>query len=264
VPVVPTIILCGGRGTRLGQLTQDVPKPMLQIGGRPILWHIMKIYAAYGHSDFVLALGWLGEVVREFVLNLASLTTDFSVELAKDGPTISYLGEQPDLGWRIDCIDTGLTALTGTRVRRAAQHLDSELVMITYGDGLADVDVEALIAFHRGHGRLATVTAVRPPSRFGELDIQDGRVTSFEEKPQTSSGAINGGFMVFHRDAISRYIPEDRDVMLEREPMRALATDGQLQAWVHDGFWQPMDTARERDLLIELWDSGRAPWKVWA
>jgi glucose-1-phosphate cytidylyltransferase len=260
---VPTIVLCGGRGSRLGPLTTNVPKPMLQIGGRPVLWHVMKIYATYGYTDFVLALGWLGEVIREFVLNLANLTTDFSVELAHDGPTIKYLGRQPEVGWRIDCVDTGLDALTGTRVRRAARYLNADTVMVTYGDGLANVDVGRLVAFHRSHGRLATITAVRPPSRFGELCIDGERVTGFEEKPQTSAGAINGGFMVLAREAIDRYIPDDRDVMLEREPLGRLVADDQLRAWVHDGFWQPMDTPRERDLLVELWDSGTAPWKVW-
>jgi glucose-1-phosphate cytidylyltransferase len=261
---VPTIVLCGGRGTRLGPATTNVPKPMLQIGGRPILWHIMKIYSAHGCTDFVLALGWLGEVIREFVLNLANLTTDFSVELTHEGPAIKYLGRQPDVGWRIDCVDTGIDALTGTRVRRAAKYLDDELVMVTYGDGLADVDVAGLVEFHRAHGRLATITAVHPPSRFGELSLDGDRVAGFEEKPQVSAGAINGGYMVFARDAIERYVPEDRDVMLEREPLMRLAADGQLMAWRHDGFWQPMDTPRERDLLVELWDRGDAPWKVWA
>ncbi len=263
VEEVPAIVLCGGRGTRLGPLTTEIPKPMLQIGGRPILWHVMKIYAAYGCTDFVLALGWLGEVVRDFVLNLANRTTDFSVELSKDGPEVTYLGRQPDAGWRIDCIDTGLDAMTGTRVRRAARHLNATTLMITYGDGLADVDIDALLTFHRAHGRLATITAVRPPSRFGELSLDGDEVRGFDEKPQTSAGAINGGFMVFEREAITRFIPEDRDVMLEREPLSALARDGQLMAWQHHGFWQPMDTPRERELLLELWNSGVAPWKVW-
>jgi glucose-1-phosphate cytidylyltransferase len=260
---VPAIVLCGGRGTRLGPLTTEIPKPMLEIGGRPILWHVMKIYAAYGHTDFVLALGWLGTVIREFVLNLANLTTDFSVELGKEGAAISYLGRQPEVGWRVDCIDTGLDSLTGTRLRLATRHLDAPTMMVTYGDGLADIDIDGLLAFHRGHGRLATITAVHPPSRFGELDLHGDQVRGFEEKPQTSTGAISGGFMVLERDAIDRFIPDDADVMLEREPLTALARDGQLMAWQHRGFWQPMDTPRERELLIDLWNSGHAPWKIW-
>lgn len=237
---------------------------MLPIGGRPVLWHIMKLYAAYGHTDFVLALGWLSEVIKEFFLHYRALTCDFSIELGRD-QTIAYLNEHPESGWRVTCIDTGIEALTGTRVRRASRHLPDGTVMVTYGDGLGDVDIGALLAFHRGHGRLATITAVRPPGRFGELRIQDDhRVLAFEEKPQTSSGAINGGFMVMEREAIERYIPSDQDVMLEREPLSKLAADGQLVAFEHPGFWQPMDTPRERDLLAGLWESGRAPWKVWS
>lgn len=260
---VPTIILCGGRGTRIREAGPEVPKPMLPIGGRPILWHVMKLYAAHGHTDFVLALGYLAHVVKEFFLHYEALTRDFTIELGRRD-AISFLDEQPESGWRVSCVDTGLDALTGTRVRRAARHVPDGPVMVTYGDGVGDVDITRLLAFHRAHGRLATVTAVRPPGRFGELAIGgDGRVAAFEEKPQTSTGAINGGFMVLEREAIERYIPEGEDVMLEREPLGKLAADGQLVAFPHDGFWQPMDTPRERALLEELWASGAAPWKVW-
>jgi glucose-1-phosphate cytidylyltransferase len=259
---VPTIILCGGRGTRIRDAGPEVPKPMLPIGGRPILWHVMKLYAAHGHCDFVLALGYLADVVKEFFLHYEALTRDFTIELGKPGE-ISYLHDHPETGWRITCVDTGLDSLTGTRVRRAARHLGDGPVMVTYGDGVGDVDNPALHEHHRRAGRLATVTAVRPPGRFGELSVTpDGLVGSFDEKPQTSTGAINGGFMVLEREAIERYIPADDDVMLEREPLAKLAADGQLAAYGHDGFWQPMDTPRERTLLEELWATGDAPWRV--
>jgi glucose-1-phosphate cytidylyltransferase len=263
-PRTPTIILCGGRGTRIREVSQVVPKPLLPVGGRPILWHVMKIYASHGHTDFVLALGWLGQEIRRFFLHYEALTTDFTVTLGHP-PAVEYLEPHPEAGWRVTCIDTGLDALTGTRVRRASRHLPDGPVMVTYGDSVGDVDVAALLDFHRGHGRLATVTAVRPPGRFGELRIgPGGAVTAFEEKPQTSSGAINGGFMVLEREAIDRYIPDGDDVMLEREPLTGLARDGQLVAYEHPGFWQPMDTPREQELLARLWDEGAAPWRTWA
>jgi glucose-1-phosphate cytidylyltransferase len=237
---------------------------MVLVGGRPILWHIMKLYAAYGHSDFVLALGWQAEVIKEFFLHYEAMTRDFTVELGQSG-AITYLGEQPDEGWRVSCVDTGLESLTGTRVRLAARHIVDGPVMVTYGDGLGDVDIAALLDFHRSHGRLATITAVRPPGRFGELQIDDEeRVQAFEEKPQVSGGTISGGFLVLEREAIDRYIPADADVMLEREPLARLAADGELFAFRHDGFWQPMDTPREHELLVGLWESGKAPWKVWS
>jgi glucose-1-phosphate cytidylyltransferase len=260
---VPTIILCGGRGTRIREAGPEVPKPMLPIGGRPILWHIMKTYAAFGHTDFVLALGYLGDVIKRFFLQYEPLMCDFTIELGTPG-SISYLHEHPESGWRVTCVDTGLDALTGTRVRRAARHLGDGPVMITYGDGVSDIDITALLELHRSHGRLATVTAVHPPGRFGELRLgPHDDVMAFEEKPQTSTGAINGGYMVLEREAIDRYIPVDDDVMLEREPLSKLAADGQLVAYRHDGFWQPMDTPRERQLLEDLWVAGGAPWKRW-
>jgi glucose-1-phosphate cytidylyltransferase len=257
---VPTIILCGGRGTRISEVNPLLPKPMLPIGERPMLWHIMKTYAAHGHQDFVLALGWLGEEIRRYFLQFHALTSDFTIELGKPDQ-IEYLSANEDGGWRVSCIDTGLDALTGTRVRRASRHLDDGPVMVTYGDSIGTVDITALLAFHRSHGKLATVTAVRPPGRFGELVLgAGGGVERFEEKPQTSAGSINGGFMVFEKEAIDEFIPVDGDVMLEREPMAGLAAAGQLVAFQHDGFWQPMDTPRERDLLEALWAGGSAPW----
>jgi glucose-1-phosphate cytidylyltransferase len=261
-PAPPTIILCGGRGTRISEVNPLVPKPLLPIGERPVLWHIMKLFATQGHGDFVLALGWLGEEIKRFFLHYEAMTRDFAVTLGSH-QRIDYLSQHDEDGWRVTCVDTGRDALTGTRVRRAAAHAGTGPVMVTYGDSLGDIDIDALLAHHRASGRLATVTAVRPPGRFGELIVDgDSAVTEFAEKPQTSAGFINGGFMVFEREAIDRYIPDD-DVMLEREPLGGLARDGELSAYVHDGFWQPMDTPRERQILEDLWSEGQAPWKLW-
>lgn len=259
---VPTIILCGGRGTRMGTATHMLPKPMVPIGDRPVLWHIMKLFAAQGHKDFVLALGWLGDEIRKFFLTYEALTRDFTIELGRPS-RVTYLDDHPDDGWRVTCLDTGRDAMTGTRVRRAADVVGDRPVMVTYGDGVGDIDINALLAFHREQGRLATVTVVHPPGRFGEVVIDDTAVLEFAEKPQTSTGAISGGFMVLEREAIERYIPATEDVMLEREPFAALAKDGQLSAYVHDGFWLPMDTPREQELLESMWIGGNAPWKVW-
>jgi glucose-1-phosphate cytidylyltransferase len=260
---MPTVILCGGRGTRISEVNPLVPKPLLPIGPRPVLWHIMRIYACQGHSEFILALGHLGEEIRRFFLHYEALTCDFTIELGQPGH-IEYLNHPDERGWRVSCIDTGREALTGTRVRRAVKHLPDQPVMVTYGDGVADVDINALLTFHRSQGRLATVTAVHPPGRFGELVINDaGLVKEFAEKPQTSGGAISGGFMVFEREAIERYIPADEDVMLEREPLSRLAADSQLAAFEHEGFFQPMDTPREQELLNRLWEDGKAPWRLW-
>lgn len=260
---VPTIILCGGRGTRISEVDPTLPKPLLPVGGRPVLWHIMKVYAAHGSTDFVLALGWLGDQIRRFFLHYHALTCDFSLELGSPD-SIRYLGSHDEESWKVTCVDTGRDSLTGTRVRLAARAIDGDgPIMVTYGDSVGDVDVTGLLEFHRAHGRLATVTAVRPPGRFGELHLDGEVVRSFEEKPQTSGGAINGGFMVLEREAIERFIPVDDDVMLEREPLQGLAAAGELAAYDHRGFWQPMDTPRERELLDRLWEDGKAPWKVW-
>jgi glucose-1-phosphate cytidylyltransferase len=236
---------------------------MLPIGNRPILWHVMKLYATFGFGHFVLALGYLGDVIRQYFLHYEALASDYTIELGTPD-SIEYFNGHPETGWRVTCVETGADALTGTRVLRAMRHVQAQRFMVTYGDGVGDIDIAAVVRFHRSHGRLATMTAVHPPGRFGELRIGDGGVIeAFEEKPQTSSGAINGGFMVFEREVLDRYIPVDADVMLEREPLAGLAADGELMAYQHDGFWQPMDTPREMDLLNDLWSSGKAPWKVW-
>jgi glucose-1-phosphate cytidylyltransferase len=260
---IPTVILCGGKGTRISEYNPTLPKPLVPVGNRPILWHIMKIYASYGHTEFVLALGHLGEEIRRFFLHYEAFTRDFTIEFGANAG-IEYLHAQPDDGWRVTCVDTGTESMTATRVRLATAHLGSGPVMVTYGDGVGPVDIEALLAYHRAKGKLATITAVQPPSRFGELIIDgDGLAREFVEKPQTSEGAINGGFMVFEREAIDKYFPTDVDVMLEREPLNGLASDGQLAAFQHHGFWQCVDTPRERSLLDDLYTSGQAPWQTW-
>ena len=225
----PTIILCGGRGTRIGDVDPQVPKPLLPIGPRPMLWHIMKTYASHGVTDFTLALGWLGHAIRQWVLYHQTITSDFTVEFGRPG-ALEYHSPHPDAGWRVSCVDTGVDSLTGTRARQAALRLDDGPIFVTYGDCVSDIDITALLVFHRAHGRLATITAVRPPGRFGELSLDGDRVADFAEKPATSAGAINGGFMIFEREALMRYIPAEDDVSLEREPMSGLrarrGTDG--------------------------------------
>lgn len=259
---IPVVILCGGRGTRLSSYDSTIPKPLAPIGDRPILWHIMKLYSSFGYDDFVLALGWLGEEIRRYFLHYDAMTRDFTLRLGDPG-VVRFQEAATSSNWQVTCKDTGRDTLTGSRVRRAMDHSRSDTFMVTYGDCIGDIDIAALFECHRNGGRLATITAVQPPSRFGELTIGDnGQVMNFVEKPQTSTGAINGGFMVFEREALDRYFPQEGDYMLEREPLGSLAADGELTAYQHHGFWQPMDTPRERLLLEGLWTSGQAPWRV--
>lgn len=224
----------------------------------------MKLYAHHGLVDFVLCLGYKGHVIKDFFLNYEALTRDFTVSLGAQ-PSVTFHGNHSEDGWRVTLVDTGNSAQTGARVHRAAPYLaDDTTFCLTYGDGVGDVDVGALLAFHRSHGRLGTITGVRPPGRFGELVVEDGLARSFDEKPQVSGGLINGGFFVFERAFVGRYLTDRDDLVLEHEPLRRLAEDRQLMVWRHDGFWQPMDTYREWKLLEDLWSSGDAPWKVWS
>jgi len=253
-----TVILAGGLGTRLAEETDATPKPMVEIGGLPILWHIMKIYAAHGFDEFLVALGYRPEVVKNFFLNYHHLRNDLTI--TGEGKVEVHDGSRE--GWRTHLIDTGIDTQTGGRIKRLQAWLDDGTFMLTYGDGVADVDLAQLVEFHRGHGKLATVTAVRPPARFGGLSFEGDLVVEFTEKPQIGEGWINGGFFVLEPDVLG-YIDGD-DTIWEREPLERLAEEGQLAAYRHDGFWQPMDTLRDVRLLESLWQSGDVPWKVWA
>lgn len=251
-------ILAGGLGSRLSEETEVKPKPMVEIGGIPILWHIMKYYAHHDFNDFVVALGYKGEVIKKYMVDYASLASDLTVRLAA-GEVEVHDGERED--WNVTLVDTGQATATGGRVKRIGDHLGSGTFMLTWGDGLSNVDLRELLAFHRSHGKLATVTAVRPPARFGHLEIEDDRITEFSEKPQTGEGWINGAFFVLEPEILG-YIDGD-DTQFEKEPLEHLAKDGQLMAFRHYGFWQCMDTIRDKKLLESLWES-KAPWKVWA
>lgn len=254
-----TVILAGGRGTRLAEETSTRPKPMVEIGGRPMLWHIMKIYATHGFKDFLVACGYKGELIKEYFHNYVIHSSDYFINL-KDGSRTIVSGN--GLDWRIGVMDTGLDTMTGGRIRHLRPWLGDETFMVTYGDGVGDVDIRALVQFHRAHGRIATVTAVRPPARFGALALYGDVVHKFSEKPQTGEGWINGGFFVFE-PAIFDYLHNDQTI-LERDPLDRLAADRQLMAFRHAGFWQPMDTLREKYLLESLWAEGKAPWKIWS
>lgn len=252
-----TVILCGGLGTRLSEETQLRPKPMVEIGGRPILWHIMKIYERYGMNDFMLALGYKGEAIKDYFLNYHARQSDLTVHL-KSGQ-VDYTNPTGE-DWRVTLIDTGINSQTGGRLLRLKPHLQSGgTFLLTYGDGVANVDITALLAFHRSHGRLATVTAVRPPARFGDLHIENKRVTRFEEKPQAQEGWINGGFFAFE-PGVFDFLADDTTI-LEKAPLEQLAQRGELMTYQHHGYWQSMDTLRDRQALEELWTSGKAPWK---
>jgi glucose-1-phosphate cytidylyltransferase len=249
------VILAGGRGTRLAEETSTRPKPMVEIGEKPILWHIMNVYARHGFKDFLVGCGYKGEMIKSYVHNLFLHSNDYVVDLRSGSIEMVHDG---GMDWRIGAIDTGLDTMTGGRLRRLRRWIADEPFMVTYGDGLGNVDIAALVEFHRSHGRLATVTAVRPPARFGALALDGARVREFSEKPQAGEGWINGGFFVFEPRVLD-YLAAD-DTILEREPLERLAEDGELMAFRHDGFWQPMDTLRDKQLLESLWASGSAPW----
>ena len=254
------VVLCGGLGTRLREETEFRPKPMIEVGGRPLLWHIMKIYAHHGLNEFVLALGYKGEQIRQYFLNYETMTRDVTVRLGGP-PSVTLHGGGVE-SWTVTLADTGTSALTGARVKRVERYVDGDEFMLTYGDGVADLDIGKLLAFHRAHGRIGTVTGVRPPSRFGELVSSGTRVVEFSEKPSVSNGYINGGFFVFRRTFFD-YLAADDGCVLEREPLERLAKDNQLEMYPHDGYWQCMDTPRDLQHLAEAWQRPRPPWKAW-
>ena len=254
-----TVILAGGLGTRLAEETQLRPKPMVEIGGKPMLWHLMNIYSAHGFCEFVVALGYKAECVKDYFLNFSARNNDLTIDLSR-GDTTIHRRHQP--GWKVHLVDTGLKTETGGRIKRLSEWIGDETFMLTYGDGVANVDIQRLLAFHKSHGKLATVSAVRPPARFGGLHLNGGaQIVEFSEKPQTGEGWINGGFFVLE-SGVREFIEGDQTIW-EREPLEALARQGELMAYYHQGFWQPMDTLREKMLLEKLWSSGHAPWKVW-
>ncbi len=257
------VILCGGYGTRIRDVADNIPKPMIPVGRFPILWHIMKYYASYGHKDFVLCLGYKSQAIKDFFLNYEAHIKDFTIDLGGQA-AVQFHTEHAESDWRVTLAETGLNALTGARIRRAQKYLgDDDSFMLTYGDGVGDVDLDRLLAFHNSHGKALTVTGVRPPGRFGELlSDANGRVIEFNEKPQATGGRISGGFFVCRKNLFD-YLDDREDLMFEKEPMARLVKDGQLMVFEHDGFWQPMDTHREYQLLNDLFDSGKAPWVKW-
>jgi glucose-1-phosphate cytidylyltransferase len=251
------IILAGGFGTRLSEFTEVIPKPMVQIGGKPILWHIMERYAKFGNNDFYLALGYKAEVIKEYFLHYRTLNSDFTVDLFSGEVNFH---QSNSFDWRVTLVQTGLQSMTGGRVKRMQQYIGNNPFMLTYGDGVANVDYEKLLAFHKSHGKMVTVTAVHPGARFGELNIEDNQVINFQEKPQVGQGWINGGFFVIQPEFFD-FICGD-DTILEKEPLEKVAKIGELMAYKHEGFWQCMDTKRDKIYLDELWEKGIAPWKI--
>ena len=254
------VILCGGLGTRLREETEYRPKPMVSVGNRPILWHIMKTYAAHGHKDFILCLGYKGEVIREFFLNYLAMTSDLTLRLGRNAP-VEYHSSHDEEDWSVTLVETGLKTMTGGRLARVLPHVRDENFLLTYGDGLTDSDINASIAFHQKHGSLATLTAILPENRFGHLGLEGTRVRSFQEKPRSQDEFVNGGYFVLNK-RIAAYLAGD-ECVLEKEPLARLAGEGQLHAYEHRGFWQCMDNYREYEMLNRLWDAGEAPWKIW-
>ena len=251
-------ILAGGKGSRLSEETVAKPKPMVEIGGKPILWHIMRHYAHYGYKEFIIALGYKGDVIKQYMVDYASISSNLRVNL-KTGEVAMNGGYKPD--WTVDLVDTGMETMTGGRIKRLAPYVGNERFMLTWGDGVSDVNLDRLLAFHKAHGKLCTLTAVRPPARYGYMTLDGDRITEFKEKPQIHEGWINGAFFVCEPEVFD-YIAGD-ETMWEHEPLEGLARDGQLMAYRHDSFWQCMDTLRERHILEQMWDSGKAPWKLW-
>ena len=252
------VILAGGLGTRISEETSTRPKPMVEIGGKPILWHIMKIYAAHGIQDFIICLGYKGYMIKEYFANYYLHMSDVTFDMTNNKMEVHQNNAEP---WRVTLVDTGEETMTGGRLRRIRAYLDDEDFCLTYGDGVCDVDIRRLVEFHKREGGLATLTAVQPPGRFGAINMEKHRITSFEEKPQGDGGWINGGFFVLSPKVID-YVESDTTAW-EKEPLDRLARQGDLSAFMHKGFWQPMDTLRDKNHLEELWASGKAPWKTW-
>lgn len=255
------VILCGGYGTRIRDVADDIPKPMIPVGRYPILWHIMKYYSTFGHKDFVLCLGYKSQVIKDFFLNYEAHTKDFTISLGRSSD-LCFHTDHDESDWQVTLAETGLQAMTGARIKRIRQYVGNDDFMLTYGDGVGDVDLAQLLAFHRSHGKALTVTGVRPPGRFGELVSDTGKVVAFNEKPQTAGGRISGGYFVANAKLFD-FLDDNEDLVFEQGPMRRLVSDGQLMVYEHDGFWQPMDTSREYQLLNDMYAQGTAPWVKW-
>ncbi len=255
-----TIILAGGYGSRLGNITENIPKPMVTIGGKPILWHIIKIYSHFGYNDFVILLGYKGVKIKEYFFNYHMMNNDFTIDLRDN--SISYADKNSVEKWKITLVDTGFDTLKGGRIKRAERYYDKNVNMLTYGDGVADVNIKELVAFHHSHGKTVTLTGVRPPSRFGELMVKNEKVLSFEEKPQVSSGLINGGFMIFNKKLLS-YLSPDKECDFEFGVLENLAKQGEVMVYEHQGFWECVDTERDLNYLNKLWNENNAYWKLW-
>ena len=257
-----TVILCGGFGTRIRDVADDIPKPMIPVGGLPIIWHIMKYYSKYKHDDFVLCLGYKSHVIKNFFLNYGTSTRDFTLHLGKQS-SIDYHTDFEEANWNVTLAETGQKTMTGGRVNRIRKYVENDdCFMLTYGDGVGDIDIDELLRFHKSHGKTVTLTGVRPPGRFGELELENHKVTGFNEKPQAGGGRINGGFFVCNKNVFD-FMDGDDSLVFEQEPMKRLVDAGELMVFKHDGFWQPMDTYREYSLLNSLFDNGDAPWKIW-
>ena len=252
------VILAGGYGTRIRDVADNIPKPMIPIGPYPILWHIMKTYAHFGHQDFIICLGYKGEIIKDFFLNYEARTKDFTISLGKQN-VIEFHTDHDESDWNVTLADTGLKSMTGARIAQIKKYVGNEDFMLTYGDGVGDIDIDALLKFHRAHGKTLTVTGVRPPGRFGELMNIDGLVTEFNEKPQATGGRISGGYFVANARLFD-YLDDRDDLVFEEEPMRKLVADRELMVYEHNKFWQPMDTSREYSLLNDLYVKGKAPW----
>jgi glucose-1-phosphate cytidylyltransferase len=254
------VILCGGLGMRLREETEYKPKPMVEIGGRPILWHIMKIYGHYGFREFVLCLGYKGKMIKEYFLNYNAMNNDFRIKIGKDGNNEIFADDAENFDLILS--DTGYDTMTGGRLKKVEKYISDETFMLTYGDGISDINIRELIEFHHVHGKIGTVTGVVPSSRFGELSLEGDRVIDFSEKPTSCHSFVSGGFFVFNRKFFS-YLNDDPQLVLEKEPLEKLALDGELMVYRNCKFWHCMDTARDRDAISKLWESGNPPWKVW-
>jgi len=252
------VILCGGKGTRMREETEFRPKPMVEIGGRPLLWHIMHIYSHFGFKDFIVCLGYKGNMIKQYFLNYEAMNNDFTIQLG-NRTSVEYHNNCNEADWRVTLVDTGDDAQTGARIKKIESYVDSNMFMLTYGDGLSNINIQSLLEFHKSHGKIGTVTGVHPSSRFGELVLNENKVESFSEKPQTKKGLINGGFFVFNRPFFD-YLDDDDNCILEKGPLENLSADGELMVYSHNDFWQCIDTYRELEALNNIWKSSNAPW----